>query len=105
MPLNIGYIELGGAGVVVRVYYDTEFTPVGPDQPLVNGPRGYCLDLTNTTGQRADVTVNGLTGNPISVRIPQGDPVTTGQARSRTAAEMTTLGYTTRGSVGQISLE
>lgn len=102
--LNLGYMELGGGGVIARIYYDANFIPVGPDQPLVDGPRGFCLDLTNATGKTAKVTVNGLTGNPLTVTIGTGDPVTTGQGRSRTAAEMATLGFTTRGNAGQVSI-
>lgn len=107
MPLNIGYIELGGGDVIARIYYDAAFTPVGPDQPLINGPRGFCLDLTNTTGKVAKVTVSGVVGNPVTVNVGTGDPVTTGPAggRSRTAAQLAALGFTTRGNVGQISIE
>jgi hypothetical protein len=107
MVMNIGYIELGGGGVAIRVYYDTTFSPVGDDQPLIDGPRGYCLDLTNATGQRVQLTVNGLGGQPLSLVVAQGDPVVSGPAsgRSRTAAQMAALGFTTRGNVGQISLE
>jgi len=104
MPINIGFIELGGGGVVARVYYDSAFTPVGPNQPLINGPRGFCLDLTNASGKTAKVVVNGLTGNPLTVNIGTGDPVTTGQGRSRTAAELASFGFTTRGNVGEISI-
>lgn len=107
MVLNVGYIELGGDGVVARVYYDSTFTPAGPDQPLINGPRGWCLDLTNTSGGNVKLTVNGLTGNPQVINVGQGDPVTTGPAsgRSRTAAQLASFGFTTRGNVGQISIE
>jgi hypothetical protein len=107
MPLNIGYIELGGGGVVARVYYDATFTPVGDDQPLINGPRGFCLDLTNVSGANAKVTVFGLTGNPQVITIGQGDPVTGGPVagRSRTAAQLAAFGFTTRGNAGQISIE
>jgi hypothetical protein len=105
MPLNIGYIELGGGGVTVRVYYDTTFTPVGDNQPLVNGPRGYCLDVTNTTGQDLHLTISGATNNPLDVTVGQGDPVTSGNARSRTRQQMAQLGFTTRGDLGQITLE
>lgn len=106
MALNIGYIELGGGGVTVRFYYDATFTPVGPDQPLINGPRGFCMDLTNATGRRTTVTVTGLTNNPRVINVGQGDPVTTGPAagRSRTAAELAAFGFTTRGDVGMISI-
>ena len=104
MPLNIGYIELGGGGVVVRVYYDSAFTPIGSDQPLINGPRGWCLDVTNTTGQSQHLVVSGLTGNPLDVTVGQGDPVTSGAGRSRTAAQLASFGFTTRGNVGQITL-
>lgn len=105
MPLNVGYIELGGGGVVVRIYYDTAFIPVGTDQPLVNGPRGFCLDITNTSGASRKLTISGLTNNPLIVTVGQGDPVTSGAARSRTAAQMAALGYATRGDVGTVSLE
>lgn len=105
MPLNIGYIELGGSGVVARVYYDTTFTPVGPDQPLIDGPRGWCLDLTNTSGKAARVTIDGLTANPLTVNIGAGDPVTSGVGRSRTAAELAVFGFTTRGNAGTISIQ
>jgi hypothetical protein len=106
MVLNVGYIELGGGGVVARIYYDTTFTPVGDDQPLINGPRGFCLDLTNSTGKAARVTIDGLTENPLTVNIGTGDPVTTGPAggRSRTAAELAAFGLTTRGNVGTITM-
>lgn len=106
MPLNIGYMELGGGGVVARIYYDATFAPVGDDQPLINGPRGYCLDLTNATGKNVKVTINGLTGQPVTVNIGQGDPVTTGPAggRSRTSAELAAFGFTTRGNVGTVSI-
>jgi hypothetical protein len=106
VPLNIGFIELGGGGVVARIYYDAT-QPAGPDQPLTVGPRGFCLDLTNAGGKVARVTVNGVSGNPVTVNIGQGDPVTGGPAagRSRTVAQLAALGFTTRGNVGQISIE
>lgn len=104
MPMNLGYIELGGGGVIVRIYYDTTFTPAGDNQPLINGPRGYCLDVTNTSGKNVHLIVAGLTANPLDVTVGQGNPVTSGQARSRTAAEMAAAGFTTRGGVGQVSV-
>jgi hypothetical protein len=106
MPLNLGYIEgtCADGDVRVRIYYDATFAPVGPNQPLINGPRGFCLDVTNVSGRRASTTVSGLTGNPLDITIAQGDPVTNGPSRSRTAAQMAQLGFTTRGSVGNFSL-
>jgi hypothetical protein len=104
MPLNLGYMELGGGGVVARVYYDANVTPVGDSQPLINGPRGYCLDLTNTTGAPATVVMTGATNNPRTINVGQGDPVTTGVGRSRTAAELAAFGFTTRGDIGSVSL-
>ena len=103
--LNMGWIELGGGGVTVRIYYD-ETQEASDDQPLKNGPRGYCLDLTNTTGRRAVLTVNGLRDTPVQITVGTGDPVTSGPAegRSRTAAQMASLGFTTRGDVGAITL-
>lgn len=106
MGLNLGYIEATAADgdVVVRIYYDATFAPVGPDQPLINGPRGFCLDVTNISGRRASVTVSGVTGNPQTFTVAKGNPVTTGQSRSRTAAQVAALGMTTRGDVGNFAL-
>jgi hypothetical protein len=107
MPLNVGYIELGGGGVTIRIYYDTTFTPAGPDQPLIDGPRGWCLDMTNTSGKNVKLTVFGVSGTAQVITVGQGDPVTAGPSsgRSRTAAQMAALGFTTRGNVGTVSLE
>jgi hypothetical protein len=108
MPLNLGYIEgtCADGDVAVRIYYDAT-QPAGPDQPLINGPRGWCLDMTNVSGRQARVVVTGVGGQPIDIRIGQGDPVTSGppSGRSRTAAQMASLGFTTRGSVGNFALE
>lgn len=111
MALNIGYIELGGEGVTARIYYDTAWLDEDPtrnpnDAPLVNGPRGWCLDLTNTTGKNVKLVVYGLGSTPTNIQIGQGNPVTTGPAsgRSRTAAQLASLGYTTRGNVGTVSI-
>jgi hypothetical protein len=108
MPINNGVIEMSSTDsqnrtVLVRIYYDST-QPAGPDQPLINGPRGYCLDVTNASGRAVNVTLSGLTGNPFTVTVGTGDPVTTGQGRSRTAAEVATLGFTTRGSLGNMQL-
>lgn len=106
MPLNIGYIQLqSGAGVTVRVYYDTTFAPVGDSQPLVNGPRGWCLDVTNTSGVNATVTVVDPTGATQTFDVGQGDPVTTGTGRSRTAQQMRQLGFQTRGDLSNFQMQ
>lgn len=111
MPLNLGYIELGGGGVTVRVYYDATWLETDPtrnpdDAALIDGPRGWCLDMTNLTGTKATLTVNGVASNPITIDVQQGDPVVTGpqNGRSKTASQMAALGFTTRGNVGSISL-
>ena len=107
MALNLGYIEgtCQDGDVVVRIYYDNT-TPAGPDQPLINGPRGYCLDMRNVSGRLARLTVTGVASQPIDLKVQQGDPVTSGppSGRSRTAAQMASLGFTTRGSVGNFEL-
>ena len=108
MALNVGYIEgtCADGDVVVRIYYDAT-QPAGLDQPLINGPRGYCLDMTNTSGRVAKITVEGLTGQPLSIKIGKGDPVVTGPVagRSRTVAQVAALGFATRGSVGNFQLD
>jgi hypothetical protein len=98
MPLNIGYIEnsYDDGDVVIRVYYDTTYTPVGDDQPLVNGPRGYCLDVWNLSGRSARLRFTGRNGGSRNVTIPQGNPVT---SRCATAATLATVGVLTRGDV------
>lgn len=105
--LNTGYIEgtCQDRDVVVRIYYDAT-QPAGPDQTLIDGPRGYCLDVTNVSGRKATLTVAGVTAQPFTVTVQQGDPVTTGPAagRSKTAAQLAALGFTTRGSVGNFAV-
>jgi hypothetical protein len=90
---NPGFIEVSSGSVSARVYYDTT-APVGDSQPLINGPRGYCLDVSNPTGAKATVSVAG-----ISATVAAGDPVTSGSAKSQTAAQVARLGYTTRGQI------
>lgn len=103
MVLNTGYIEgtCADGDIVIRIYYDAT-QPAGPNQPLINGPRGWCLDIRNVSGRKSTLTVSGVTNQPLTLQVQQGDPVTTGpqSGRSRTAAQMAQLGFTTRGSVG-----
>lgn len=74
-------------------------------QPLINGPRGFCLDLTNPTGRTMRVQVNLPNGTGQTISIGAGDPVTGGppSGRSRTAAQMVSLGFLTRDDVSSIS--
>jgi hypothetical protein len=113
MPLDLGYVGVDcmDGDVSIKIYYQTGFVP-GAGQtyanaPLVNGPRGYCLDVTNVSGRRAvlNVTLPDRTTTPVVVQ--RGDPVTTGPAagRSRTLAQMQALGFTTRGSISNLSIE
>jgi hypothetical protein len=116
MPIDIGYIALGGGGIEVRIYYQIAYVPTGNrtflDAPLVNGPRGYCLDVTNSTGGNATVEVDKAGAKAITLTFGQGDPVLTGQLVpqgttvnvSRTAAQMSSAGFATRGSVGEVDL-
>jgi hypothetical protein len=104
VPINNGEIlrettDAQDRMVTLRVYYDNS-GPASRSQPLVNGPRGFCLDITNLSGRNCQVTVNGTT-----VNVGQGDPVTTGPAggRSRTAAQLSALGITTRGQIDDIT--
>jgi hypothetical protein len=109
--VNLGYAQLGDpSDVMVRIYWDINFVP-GPgetdqDAPLVDGPRGYCAEFVNVTGKRVTTTLYGVADTPMPITIGTGDPVTGGptSGRSRTAAQLAALGYTTRGSVGSVSL-
>lgn len=99
MPINIGYKEnICEDGLVrIRVYYDINFTPVGPAQPLVDGPLGFCLECVNTSGRSVTVQVSNAAGTRVrDVRVGQGNPVGN---RSLTAQEMAGLGMSTRGDV------
>ena len=108
MPLNLGYIEAtcNNRDVVARIYYDAT-QPASLTQPLIDGPRGWCLDMTNVTGRRTLMTVAGVTATPFTITIAQGDPVTTGptSGRSRTAANLAALGISTRGDVGNLTID
>lgn len=116
MPINTGRIEAtqtdsAGREVVVYIYYDPAWLNDDPTRdpnraPLINGPRGYCLDFTNVSGKVADFTIVNKQGVEQKIRIGQGDPVTSGpvNGRSRTAAQMAQLGYTTRGDIPATSI-
>ena len=113
MAMNLGYIEgtCADSDVVVRIYYDKTWLEVDPNRdpnlaPLVNGPRGWCLDMKNTSGRLATITMtNGST--TLTTKVQQGDPVITGpqSGRSKTAAQMASAGFTNRGSVGNFQLD
>jgi hypothetical protein len=98
--LNLGYVELacGDNDVIVRVYYDATLPP-DPSQPLINGPRGYCLDLTNNSGRAVKLTVTPAGGSSTVYTMQQGNPVTTGQVKSSTVNQVNNMGFSTRGDV------
>lgn len=103
MPLNIGYIEnsFNDGAVRIRVYYNTAFVPVGDDQPLVDGPRGFCLDVTNTSGGNVRLRFTGRNGGSRNVLVGQGDPVTN---RCATAAQLAAQNVLTRGDVQDFTI-
>lgn len=82
MPFTDGYISvtsLGGA-VDIRIYCETT-----APYTLINGPRGLCLDVTNTSGKSRKLTWAGGTAT-----IGQGDPVNN---ISRTVTQVNNAGY------------
>lgn len=97
--MNLGYMQVeatpaNGVGVVrATIYYDSTVDPDVSPQPLINGPRGYALDVTNTTGVTCRVQVTAPVQGELVLSVGQGDPVVN---RSRTAAQMKSLGYTNR---------
>lgn len=108
MPINTGYIlnettDRNGTTVGIRIYYDATSLPIGPSQPLINGPRGYCLDISNPSGRKATVTISRPGVPDLTVSVGTGDPVTSGAGRSRTAAEVAAAGYTTRGDITDLT--
>lgn len=108
MPINNGVVEgvVESGAIVVRIYYDATL-PIDQPQPLVDGPRGFCFDVTNTSGKVAKVGLTLPDGAVTALRIGQGDPVTSGpvSGRSRTAAQLALLGYRTRADVAGFSLD
>ena len=106
--MDLGYLELGGGGITVRIYFEQYFQPGDGqtlmDAPLIDGPRGYCLDLTNESGAACRVTVYGVRDQAFLVQIGQGDPVTAGAGRSRTAAQIAQAGFVTRGDCGMVAV-
>lgn len=103
--LNIGYIELqSSGGVSARIYYDSG-SPAGPSQSLIDGPRGYCLDLTNNNGGTVTVTLSAPDGTANIYHVGNGDPVIKGQAKSLTAAQLSRLGLNMRGDVTGFQLQ
>ena len=93
--LNLGYIQVEasdgvGGAVTCRIYYDTE---AAAPQPLIDGPRGYCLDVVNTTGRTCDCSVTAPDGQTLTLVVGQGDPV---NDQSRTANQMKALGFSSR---------
>lgn len=103
MPLNIGYIEnsFDDGDVRIRVYYDTTFTPVGDNQPLVNGSLGYCLEVINVSGRPARLKYTGRNGGSRNITIGQGVPVVN---RSATAATLAGVGVLVRGDVQDFTI-
>lgn len=114
MPITDRPIQAGTDNCYVRIFYDFGFVPGSGqtylDAPLVNntdpqfGPVGYCLLVVNTTGQDAYATVYDKTGAVVfqDVKVPQGNPVTSGPARSRTVAVLNNAGLYVRGDVGSV---
>lgn len=102
--MNLGYMQLEVAyptgAITARIYYDSTVPETSP-QPLINGPRGYCLDLTNTTGANRKVEVTAPNGTTQTITVGQGDPV---KARSLTAAQMNAAGFTTRTDAGGFTI-
>lgn len=98
-PLNIGYIEamvsFGTGSVIARIYYDSTI-PSDQPQPLINGPRGFCLDVTNTTGATRRITYTLPDGTVNDTSVPQGNPVS---SRSLTANQLRQQGYELRSDV------
>jgi hypothetical protein len=90
--------------VTVRIYYDAT-APIG-NQPLINGPRGFCLDMTNLSGHDARITLIRANGQQTPITVGQGDPVTGGPVagRSRTVAQVNQLGFTLRSDIPSLTL-
>ncbi len=112
--LNVGYIQniLNDGAIQVRVYYLSDIDALGvlgivlgPDQPLANGPNGYCLEVVNLSGEPAKCSYQKPSGALVSFNIgsgAQGTGLVTN--RCRAALALTLAGYLTRGDVGNLML-
>lgn len=114
--LNLGYIEVtrddrldgphDDRGVVARVYYGTNWLIENPgadpreapliDGTFVNGGRGFCLEVTNRSGQGMDLVIVGPRG-VLRMRAEHGVTMQ--------AAELAKQGIRTRGDASDIRLE
>lgn len=90
MGILQGYLEVtsDGGRVVFRVYGDASAYPA--PMPLVNGPRGYCLDITNTSGRPRKVIYKAPGGTEQTLTVNQGDPVAN---RSMTVTQLNNAGF------------
>jgi hypothetical protein len=101
MPANGGSI-IGGAsnaagrGFDLTIYYDASSSPVGPQQPLVNGPGGNCLEIANPDNVRGEVVFHPMSGAP-DVTIAVGGLA--GMLPTRNLLAMQLLGLFKRGDV------
>ena len=109
MPTGMTGVSMDDGDVGSLIYWDATFVP-GADQtpydaPLIDGPRGFCMDNWNISGANRTVSVTDATGGTVfSVRFGKGNPITTGQARSRTRAQMAALGYTKRSHIDGVTI-
>lgn len=99
MALNTGYVqnEVTFPVGLVRaiIYYDPA------TQTLINGPRGFCLDLTNTTGANRKIDFTLPDGTVNTINVTQGDPV---RNRSLTVGQVNALGYINRSDVSGFTI-
>ena len=104
MVLNTGYISVESSNddgtITARIYYDSTVDPSQP-QPLINGPKGYCLELINT-GVTRKVKYTLPSGVVNSLNVPTGNPV---RNRSLTATQLASQGYQFRSDVIGLTIE
>lgn len=106
MPMDLGYIRVGNDTTYVKIYYQTGTGNPGT-APLINGPEGYCVLVVNTSGANVKATVQTSASVKLinNITIGQGNPVTAGNGRSRTLAQVTAAGFTNRSSIGELKIE
>lgn len=91
--MNLGYMQVESATdagtITARIYYDST-VPAAQPQPLIDGPRGYCLDVTNTGPTRtlSYALPDGTSGT--SAPVGTGNPVGN---RSLRAAQLASAGF------------
>ena len=96
MPMNSGVKGASTEDVTVEIRYDTDYRPIGSDQPLVN-VNGYCMTVENPNGYTGKVRIADAADVVLEFDIDPGWV-------NLTVEDLQARGFATRGDVANIEL-